>query len=186
MPTRLQILSELTREATSQKPQQHQQQQQNPSSSQPKQQTRKQNKQTNKQTYLRWSVNNGNLFQRENPIFFWQSFINKTSSCLIHGKQKPSLPNFSTSFFKSQKLTTTSSSSSSSSSRVFRATIKPTHNQCFFTFFFSRILWYSQKWHHQENKRKNKVKFGNTIIQGRGFSFLGWWIFVIWQNNNNN
>jgi hypothetical protein len=47
VPTRLQILSELTREATSQKPQQHQQQ--NPSSSQPKQQARKQKKNKTKQ-----------------------------------------------------------------------------------------------------------------------------------------
>jgi hypothetical protein len=92
VPARSQILSELTRETTSQKPQQ-QQQQQNASSSQPKQQAKGKKKKTNKQTYLRLSVNNGELFQRENPNFFGQNFINKASSCLIHGKQKPSLPN---------------------------------------------------------------------------------------------
>jgi hypothetical protein len=74
VPTRLQILSELTREATSQKPQQHQQQQQqNPSSSQPKQQARKQKKKKQNKTNKPTSgdqLTTETCFKEKTQIFF--------------------------------------------------------------------------------------------------------------------
>jgi hypothetical protein len=101
---------------------------------------------------------------------------------LIHGKQKPSLPNspLPSSSLKSWPQRRRRRRRSSLLLRAFRATTKPTHNQWIFFSFIFRILWCSQKWHNQENKTKNKVKFGKTIIQGRGFSFFGWCIFVLW------
>jgi hypothetical protein len=152
------------REATSQKPQQ---QQQNPSSTSLKTKT---NKQINKPT-------SGGQLTTE------ICFKEKTSSCLIHGKQKPSLPT-SPLPSSSLKIWPQRRRRRRRSLRLLLLVFsvqRQNQPSVFFLPFFCQILWCSQKWHHQENKRKNKLKFGNTIIQGRAFSFFGWWIFVLWK-----